>query len=176
MADRPPSEIARETLKQLATRRLPPTPDNYLALYDEIAGTRSTQPFPEGPLSSIQRVLPAQTPAQKRLLSQFERAIITKDWTSLDEIDPDMARAAIAAEENTTPGQMSDALMEIDALSVSVEDADADTEHEEALWGDDCPDSDSLRSHVHQLRQVIDKPFDKALLHTMHGVGYRLSE
>ncbi|EJT85008.1 ColR [Pseudomonas putida S11] len=32
---------------------------------------------------------------------------------------------------------------------------------EEALWGDDCPDSDSLRSHVHQLRQVIDKPFEK---------------
>ncbi|RML17113.1 DNA-binding response regulator ColR, partial [Pseudomonas syringae pv. maculicola] len=32
---------------------------------------------------------------------------------------------------------------------------------EEALWGDDCPDSDSLRSHVHQLRQVIDKPFGK---------------
>ena len=47
---------------------------------------------------------------------------------------------------------------------------------EEALWGDDCPDSDSLRSHVHQLRQVIDKPFDKPLLHTVHGVGYRLAE
>ncbi|MGE5452706.1 MAG: 50S ribosomal protein L11 methyltransferase [Acidobacteriota bacterium] len=31
---------------------------------------------------------------------------------------------------------LSDALMEIDALSVSVEDADADTEHEEALWGE----------------------------------------
>ena len=47
---------------------------------------------------------------------------------------------------------------------------------EDALWGDDCPDSDSLRSHVHQLRQVIDKPFDKPLLHTVHGVGYRLAE
>ncbi|MCY1286937.1 Transcriptional activator protein CzcR [compost metagenome] len=47
---------------------------------------------------------------------------------------------------------------------------------EEALWGDDCPDSDSLRSHIHQLRQVIDKPFDKPLLHTVHGVGYRLAE
>ena len=33
-----------------------------------------------------------------------------------------------------------------------------------------------LRSHVHQLRQVIDKPFDQALLHTVHGVGYRLAE
>ncbi|XEG73862.1 response regulator transcription factor [Pseudomonas sp. abacavir_1] len=47
---------------------------------------------------------------------------------------------------------------------------------EEAVWGDDCPDSDSLRSHVHQLRQVIDKPFAMPLLHTIHGVGYRLAE
>ncbi|SDH97538.1 DNA-binding response regulator, OmpR family, contains REC and winged-helix (wHTH) domain [Pseudomonas flavescens] len=46
---------------------------------------------------------------------------------------------------------------------------------EEALWGDDCPDSDSLRSHIHQLRQAIDKPFGTALLHTLHGVGYRLA-
>lgn len=47
---------------------------------------------------------------------------------------------------------------------------------EEALWGDDCPDSDSLRSHIHQLRQTVDKPFEKPLLHTLHGVGYRLAE
>ena len=33
-----PSEIARETLKQLMTRRMPPSPDNYLAIYNEIAG------------------------------------------------------------------------------------------------------------------------------------------
>lgn len=46
---------------------------------------------------------------------------------------------------------------------------------EEALWGEDCPDSDSLRSHIHQLRQVLDKPFGKPLLHTLHGVGYRLA-
>ena len=86
MADRPPSDIARETFKQLAARRLSPTPENYLALYDEMAGVRSPQPFPEGPLSSIQRVLPGQTPAQKRLLTQFERAIITKDWSSLQSV------------------------------------------------------------------------------------------
>lgn len=86
MADRPPYEIARETLKQLATRRLAPTPDNYLAIYDEIAGSRSSQPFPETQLSSIQRVLPAQTPGQKRLLTQFERAIATKDWSALQSV------------------------------------------------------------------------------------------
>jgi len=47
---------------------------------------------------------------------------------------------------------------------------------EEALWGDDCPDSDSLRSHIHQLRQAIDKPFPSSLLHTFHGIGYSLAE
>ena len=46
---------------------------------------------------------------------------------------------------------------------------------EEQLWGDDCPDSDSLRSHIHLLRQVIDKPFAEPLLHTVHGHGYRLA-
>jgi DNA-binding response OmpR family regulator len=47
---------------------------------------------------------------------------------------------------------------------------------EEALWGDTPPDSDSLRSHIHGLRQQIDKPYPQALLHTIHGVGYRLAE
>lgn len=49
-------------------------------------------------------------------------------------------------------------------------------ELERELWGDDCPDSDSLRSHIHQLRQVVDKPFNSPLLHTVHGIGYRLAE
>jgi DNA-binding response OmpR family regulator len=47
---------------------------------------------------------------------------------------------------------------------------------EEALWGDTPPDSDSLRSHIHSLRQQIDKPFPQALLHTVHGIGFRLAE
>ncbi|MDY0415489.1 MAG: response regulator transcription factor [Pseudomonas sp.] len=47
---------------------------------------------------------------------------------------------------------------------------------EAELWGDDVPDSDSLRSHIHQLRQTIDKPFTTHLLHTIHGVGFRLTD
>ncbi|MCB1678290.1 MAG: response regulator transcription factor [Halioglobus sp.] len=47
---------------------------------------------------------------------------------------------------------------------------------EDVLWGDDFPDSDSLRSHIHQLRQVVDRPFASNLLHTVHGIGYRLGE
>ncbi|NLV23737.1 MAG: response regulator transcription factor [Deltaproteobacteria bacterium] len=47
---------------------------------------------------------------------------------------------------------------------------------EELLWGEIPPDSDSLRSHIHLLRQTIDKPFEKPLLHTVHGIGYCLRE
>lgn len=50
----------------------------------------------------------------------------------------------------------------------------ARTELSRGLWGDDPPDSDALRSHVHLLRQVLDKPFAKPMLETVHGVGFRL--
>ena len=42
------------------------------------------------------------------------------------------------------------------------------------LWGDQPPDSDSLRSHIHLLRQALDKPFATPMLETIHGVGFRL--
>lgn len=47
-------------------------------------------------------------------------------------------------------------------------------EIENLLWGEDAPDSDALRSHMYTLRRKIDKPFDKALIHTVHGVGYKI--
>ncbi|MGA7297974.1 MAG: response regulator transcription factor [Rhodanobacteraceae bacterium] len=47
-----------------------------------------------------------------------------------------------------------------------------DLEHR--VWGEELPDSDSLRVHIHGLRAVIDKPYDKALIHTRHGIGYRM--
>jgi DNA-binding response OmpR family regulator len=47
-------------------------------------------------------------------------------------------------------------------------------ELEQRVWGEELPDSDSLRVHIHSLRAAIDKPFDTALLQTRHGIGYRL--
>jgi DNA-binding response OmpR family regulator len=42
------------------------------------------------------------------------------------------------------------------------------------LWGDEPPSSDSLRAHLHLLRQVVDKPFDFPIIETVHSVGFRL--
>ena len=44
------------------------------------------------------------------------------------------------------------------------------------LWPDSTPDSDSLRSHIHLLRRVIDRPFERQILHTIRGVGLSLRD
>ncbi|MCB1553635.1 MAG: response regulator transcription factor [Xanthomonadales bacterium] len=48
-------------------------------------------------------------------------------------------------------------------------------ELETRVWGEELPDSDSLRVHIHGLRAAIDKPFGSALIQTRHGIGYRLA-
>jgi DNA-binding response OmpR family regulator len=47
-------------------------------------------------------------------------------------------------------------------------------EIEHAVWGEGRPDSDSLRAHVHLLRDLIDRPFERKLLRTLRGFGYQL--
>ncbi|AFJ01508.1 two-component system regulatory protein [Methylophaga frappieri] len=45
---------------------------------------------------------------------------------------------------------------------------------ETEVWGEDTPDSDTLRSHLYNLRKSIDKPFASPLMHTIPGVGYKI--
>ena len=42
------------------------------------------------------------------------------------------------------------------------------------LWGDEEPESDALRSHIYNLRKVVDKPFQHKLIHTVSGVGLKI--
>ncbi len=44
------------------------------------------------------------------------------------------------------------------------------------VWGEEMPDSDSLRVHIHSLRSIIDKPFDSQLIYTRHGIGYYIKD
>ncbi len=42
------------------------------------------------------------------------------------------------------------------------------------VWGEEGGTYAALHTHVCALRALIDRPFDKPMLQTMHGVGYRL--
>jgi DNA-binding response OmpR family regulator len=45
---------------------------------------------------------------------------------------------------------------------------------EEALWGDEPPGTDALRSHVFALRAALEEAGGPPLLHTHRGVGYQI--
>ncbi|MFT6284870.1 MAG: DNA-binding response OmpR family regulator [Arenicella sp.] len=42
------------------------------------------------------------------------------------------------------------------------------------LWADEPTESDALRSHIYQLRNMLDKPFDYSMIKTIHGIGFVL--
>ncbi|MDD0838645.1 GGDEF domain-containing protein [Curvibacter sp. HBC61] len=104
MADRSPYDIAKETLKQLSLRKLIPSPENYQALFHEVAGTRHVANFPEEALRGIGRVLPGQTPAQQRLLTQYDTAISQRSWVGVQAALVGLATQPLVA----TPSHLQD--------------------------------------------------------------------
>lgn len=42
------------------------------------------------------------------------------------------------------------------------------------IWGDEPPETDALKSHIYQLRNILDKDFDYPMLKTVTNLGYRL--
>jgi len=80
-----PFEIARETLRRLAQQRIAPTPDNYLSLYHEIAGTTPAEAFPARALRALAAALPRQSPEQVRFVRQLDTAIAKSDWQGVEQ-------------------------------------------------------------------------------------------
>jgi len=80
-----PSEIAREVLRRLATRRIPPTPENFREIYHEILGSPPEEGFPERSLRQIVTALPRVTPEQLKVARQFEAVIAEKSWLALKQ-------------------------------------------------------------------------------------------
>ncbi len=100
--------------------------------------------------------------AQERLLKVAD---LTFDPETLSA-----ARADRPLELNPTQRKLLAMLMANSHRVVSRE------ELEEHLWGDALPDNDVLRTHIYNLRNVVDKPFAEKLIHTIHGAGYRLAK
>lgn len=78
-----PSDIAREAFRQLALRRIAPTPDNYQTLYHEIAGTPADEAFPERALKQIAASLPRHNHEALRIARDFDTAVAQADWAGI---------------------------------------------------------------------------------------------
>lgn len=81
-----PTDIARETLKLLATRRIAPTPENYQAIYHEIAGTRPSQAHSKSELALLKalREMSRQSPALDKPFKELARAFSAGDVKAIE--------------------------------------------------------------------------------------------
>lgn len=72
-----PTDIARETLKLLATRRIAPTPENYQTIYHEIAGTRPAGAQGKGDLVLLKSLqeLAKQLPGMAQQFKALAKAL-----------------------------------------------------------------------------------------------------
>ena len=70
---------------------------------------------------------------------------------------------------NPTALKILQALMEAAPAVVTRQDL------ETRVWGEELPDSDSLRVHIYGLRAMVDKPFAVPMIQTRHGIGYRIA-
>jgi DNA-binding response OmpR family regulator len=97
-----------------------------------------------------------------------QRTIVVEDLI-LDPETRSVRRGEQAIDLPSIPYKILKALMERSPQVVNRNDI------EHIVWGDNHPDSDALRTHVHFLRELIDKPFQQKLLRTLRGFGYQLA-
>jgi diguanylate cyclase len=85
MADKTVPELARETLKQLITRKMAPTPANYRSVFNEIGRLSNEPPFPLEELRKIAQGLPTRTPGQQKQRALLEYAVSQLNWQGVQD-------------------------------------------------------------------------------------------
>ncbi len=104
----------------------------------------------------------------RRHLLQAEQ-ILTLDQLVIDRKKQQVTRAGQNLELHTMGYRILSILAEAYPQVVSR------SKLSQKLWGDEPTESDALRSHIYQLRNILDKPFDYPMIKTMHGIGFLLN-
>ncbi|MCB1888896.1 MAG: GGDEF domain-containing protein, partial [Rhodocyclaceae bacterium] len=81
-----PSEIARETFRLLAQRRVPPTPANFERIYHEVAGTAPQEAYPARKLKALAASLPKDTTERARMARRFEQSVAKGSWEAFEAL------------------------------------------------------------------------------------------
>jgi diguanylate cyclase len=91
-----PINIAREAIKQIALRKVDPTPDNYLTIYNEIAGVPTVENL-DSAIKKALRQLPNQTPEQSNYINRWEKTLKKNSWENLPTLLGESMNSTIAA-------------------------------------------------------------------------------
>lgn len=97
MSDKLPAEIARETLRTLSVRKLAPTPENYVTLYNEISGGKPQALTPAAAFSAALATSAQVGAATRRECGRLAEAGSWSDAFSTLLLDLDKATTSPAA-------------------------------------------------------------------------------
>lgn len=114
--------------------------------------------------------LHARVQALSKRLHRNVDSVLTVGDLTMNRATLQVQRAGRRVDLNPAGMKLLQRLMEQAPSVVTREDL------ETLLWADAPPDGDALRSHMYKLRQAIDRPFETQLIHTVHRIGYRISE
>lgn len=78
-------DIARETIKQMAMRRVEPTPNNYEMIYYEIAGIPQKETL-NSAIKKALKQLPNQSTEQANWINRWEKLLKQDNWAGLADI------------------------------------------------------------------------------------------
>ncbi len=78
-------DIARETIKQMAMRRVEPTPNNYEMIYYEIAGTPQKETL-NNAIKKALKQLPNQSTEQANWINRWEKLLKQDNWAGLADV------------------------------------------------------------------------------------------
>jgi diguanylate cyclase len=78
-----PTDIARQTLKTLAQRKIAPTPENFHKVYDEIAGVKSEDITQI--LTKLLKEAGQQRPKFSRIATELQQAVAKPDWKAVEK-------------------------------------------------------------------------------------------
>lgn len=104
----------------------------------------------------------------KRFRGEFNKKQLTVADLSLDLDTMEVQRDGQTLKVSPTGIQILKVLMNQSPKVISKERLS------EMLWDDATLQSDVLRSHLYLLRKVVDKPFDRALIQTVPGLGVKI--
>lgn len=138
--------------------------DDKLEGFDSGADDYLIKPF------EMKELLARVTALIRRSEGQFAKHVLLVGDLSLDLSTMEARRGNQLLDLSPTCLKILKVLMQESPRLVSRERL----EHE--LWGDSLPDSDALRSHLYNLRKIVDRPFEHKLLKTVQGLGLKIVE
>jgi DNA-binding response OmpR family regulator len=134
--------------------------EDKLSGFDSGAEDYLVKPFEMAELLARMKVLVERQQPKKRIL-QVGNLIYNLDTQKISRDEKNI-------ELNSSCRKILKLLMKKSPNVVSKNDL------EYTLWGDDIPEKEVLKIHIHTLRQKIDKAFNTEYLQTIRGSGYAL--